>query len=221
MALEAWALATVQELKDELSSPPASTRLDVLLENLLNRATSIIEQYTYRRLIFRGSDYVEYHSIPRDSLFEIYTLDYPIISITDLREDVSLAYGTTSIIDAASYVVAKGNPEGTSRAKIGRLYGYMWLPGYRTYQLTYRAGFANRAAVPGALKDVCLALAAIRYREIERKAQGEIIKTEPVGGGTIRTMDRSLTTAHLSEAMRDQLQPWVREDLYPTGERAA
>lgn len=219
MALEAWALATVPELQDELESPQASARLVPRLESLLNRATSIIEEYTYRRLISRSVDLVEFQSIPPD-LFEMYTLDYPIISVIDLREDVSQAYGATTILDAAALAVVKGNPEGTSRGKITRLYDTFWLPGYRTYQLTYRAGFASRAAVPYGLKDICLSLAALRFREIERKAQGEVVKTDPTGG-TMKLMDRGLTTAHLTDSMKDQLQPWVREDLYPTGERAA
>jgi hypothetical protein len=219
MALDVQALATVQELKDELESPTNSPRLDVRLEGLLNRASSVLSDYCARIFMDDGTPIVEYHSIV-EGLLELYPLKWPVTSVVTLHEDPNQGYGAATLLPSTDYIVIPGSA--TERAKIIRTFQTPWLNGYRFQRLFYRGGFVNNAAksnVPGGLKDVCLSLAALRWREIERKAQGEVVKSD-VSGATMRFMDRSLTTAHLTDEMKDQLQPYRSEAYMPSGEAA-
>lgn len=218
MAIRSWDLIDLQQLKDELQSGPG-TGENPRLEGCIMRTTDMIDSYTRRRLITRGTNIVEFHSVP-DGLLELYPLDYPVINVVSLHEDPQLLYGASMLLDPTTYVVQPGDAEGRSRAKIQRLWGWSWLCGYRYQRLEYRGGFADRAAVPYSIKHVALELAAIMYRQIERKLQGEVQRTEIGGAVTRYQSGRYISGAHLDESMCEQLQPWVREDYIPTGERA-
>lgn len=218
MAVRAFDLFDIDQIKDELGGI-AGTGQDSRLERVALRVTDIIEGYVNRPLIDRGANITEYHSIP-DGLRELYPLVYPVSSVVSLHEDPSLVYDAATLVPTTGYTLFPGDPEGKQRAKIQRSYGEPWLAGWHYVRLVYRGGFANRAALPGAILDVALELGAIMYRVIERKTQGIVERTD-LSGAVQRFQSRSTTISHLSEQQQDQLQPWVRVALYETGERAA
>src|SRR5688500_16166014 len=105
MALPSWALIEVSELKDELDIPPGpSSTLDTRLERAIRRASDRVQKHCGRTFIDSGTSLVEFHTMP-DGLEALYPLDYPVVgAILELNEDPNLAYGATTILDAASYV---------------------------------------------------------------------------------------------------------------------
>ena len=219
MALPLWSLIDVETLKDELVQEQAAGATNVRLERICRRVTSRIESFTGRRLIARGADIIEYHSLPGDTQF-IYPLDYPVTSVVSIHESIFKTYDATTLIPPASYVIEAGDPMGRQRARIVREHDWPWLGGVDVVKLVYRAGFANRAAVPDDLADVALTYAALLWRQIANKEWGIVTRTE-VTGATTRWNDRHLTTAHLTDEMQEQLQPYVREGYVESGRRAA
>jgi hypothetical protein len=220
VALDAWAVITVADLKDELDSPPASSRLDARLEFVANRVTAICEAHCRRNFLPHVAlPLVEFHS-PSAEYQPLYLVDWPLAAVVSVQEDPDSVYGAPVILDPATYSVEFGASDGTVRARISPRPGYPWTySGPRMYRVTTTPLWTTRAQVNASIKDVALSLGALRWREIERKAQGEMQKTD-ASGAVFKFMDRSLTSAHLSDEMKAQLQPFVAEDYIPTGQRA-
>jgi hypothetical protein len=219
MALPLWSLITVEELKDDIQSDLASGQINTRLERICRRVTARIEAYCNRRLIYRGSPYTEYHSMSGDSPY-IYTLDYPIISVSSLHEDFNKLYGAGTLVASNLYVIETGDELGRSRSRIAREHDWSWYAGVDVLKLVYAAGYANRSAVPDDIKDVALGYGTLLWRQIADKSWGIVQRTE-VTGAITRWNDRNLTGAHLTVEMKDALQPYVRESWVETGRRAA
>lgn len=221
MPLNPWALTTIDVLKQDAQVADDASEKHSLLERMVNEATDEIETFLQRRVVYRGTPYVEFHSI-REGRAELWTAEHPIVSVSAVNEDYSAQYLVATDLPTSDYIVHKERGKLT-RIGGGGTYPRDWAIGVRVVRVTYVAGYerlfgtpfgAGFVAVPGAIQHVCRELVLLAYREHERKAQGTRSIADGAGGIT-RFGDVVLT-----EAMQDKLRPHVRTLYNPTHEAA-
>ena len=168
MALWAYALRTVAQVKAS-SWLATGTTTDSLIEDCVNEASAMVEKAWGRHLVSRGG-LTEFH--PRlDSLgaatgvyvplisgpaqpvsygagamclgAELYTNEYPIVSLTTVHEDSARAYGAGALLVAdTDFVLSK--PAG----KLIRISGSggtprAWVASWRAVKVVYIAGYQD------------------------------------------------------------------------------
>ena len=156
IALVTHALLTKEEclLEPDVSDAEAA-KVD-LLNLLINRATAAIESWLDRLIVSRGTNLTEFHTMGRlrRPVADLFTLEWPIISVTSIHEDDSRAYAAADLLVAnTDYIV--NNLAG----KIIRIAGSdqpstTWGTSFREYQVIYDAGYATVASVPDDLRGV-------------------------------------------------------------------
>lgn len=220
MPLETWALAVVEEVaRDVGAAEDGEAR--TLIERFINDATEAVETELRRRVVFRGTDYVEFHS-PKEPRAQLWLGDAPIVSVTEVNEDQAAVYGAATILAASDFAVHKGEGKLT-RIAGGGTYPRDWLVGVRVQRVTYKAGYervwgtplgGGFPSVPRPIREIARELAVLKYREWEHKRQG--VSTVTDGAGTITRY----TPAELSERQRARLAPFVRTLYCATHEAA-
>lgn len=206
MSLSTYALVSVDELKEVLSIEALASNQDVVLEGVINRASEAIEAYLNRDLVTRGSK-TEYHSIPVPSECFL-SLQCPVTTVTSVTEGYwyggswvtleTLTLGDDYVYDAA----------------IGRFIrlGTPWRLDRDGVKLVYTAGYANTAAVPAAIKDVCLSLAARKYSQIRRGGDFSAQTVTDAVGSVSRFLP-----AELLNMEKEGLGLFARFTFEPTG----
>jgi hypothetical protein len=203
MALSTYSLVSLDELKEYLGVSGGGR--DNALESILNRVTDEIEDYVDRQLVTRtdpatpSTRLTEYHTMPlwtpvgslgyyRPPSFdstEIWTLQWPIITVTSVHEDRNTprTYGT-------EYLLVSGTDYETVAAKglIRRMLGAdnltSWAPGHRAIRVIYSAGYATTADVPARIKTIALRYASLIWAETERRQFGVSSASDATGNFT-------------------------------------
>lgn len=120
--------------------------------------------------------YVEYLS-PAISTAELRLIDWPVIQVSTVHEDIDHTYGATTLLtQGTDYSVDKGG-------QIIRLYASdrdEWDIGWRVVKATYSAGY-TRSNVPEDLKLATLKLVALYWKEQDRKQFGISGVSDSVG----------------------------------------
>lgn len=215
MAVNAWDLIDEAGFKGEAVMDTAvnDTVTTTLIEQLAASVTVLFERFCNRHFIMRtpNADYVEYHTFlkPRDNFW---TLEAPIISVTDIHESLDHDYDSADILAAADdYVVEK------RYGRVWRVTGanpMYWQMGVRVVRIRYKAGYANRAALPPDLVKQARQTAVRMYREVSEKMQG--FSTRQDMSGYIAKFATKIGGVCLDENMKMALKPWRREPS-PTG----
>jgi hypothetical protein len=99
MGISAYALVTLQELKSSMKEE--SDAQDEQLDMLVNSVSSIIESYCNRKFLAR--DYVEYYDGKGSDC--IVLNQFPVNSVSEVADDLSMLWPSISIIDSANYTV--------------------------------------------------------------------------------------------------------------------
>jgi hypothetical protein len=207
-------LISVSELKEYLAL--SGSGQDTALGNIIVRESAGIEAYLDRVLVTTGN-LTEYHlgayahSQGVTLGPHIYTRQWPLISITSIHESDDRTYDATTLLAASSYV------SNAAAGRITRVGGSTdgpedWTTAYRGLKVIYAAGYANTAAVPAAIKDVCLRLCALAWSEVDRKQHGVNSVSDALGNVT------RFSAARLSPDMKDALAPYARREFIQTGE---
>jgi hypothetical protein len=189
MALDATALVSVSELKVKLGGL-AGTNKDDALEAAINEASRLVQEYLGRKLC--DSSFVtpwertEFHSF--DSYQnELWLADWPIVSITNVYEDVTRTYATpltTSeyIVDAPMGRLLRVQPGGTA---------VPWQIGFEAVKVVGVLGYRDSAGLPTAakpvpsdIKGVVLWSAARLFQEAEQKRFDVQTQTDATGTTT-------------------------------------
>jgi hypothetical protein len=187
MALSDYALATESDLElwlgEKLSTPRA--------ESILNQSSALVENYLDRHIITRGS-LTEYHTF-RTGYSDLYTRQWPIISATSVHEDIDREYGATDLLTVdEDYLVIK--PPGLIKRIFSASGGETtWQTGLRAIKVIYSAGYADRNAVPEAIKDVVLRHAVSVAKDITRKNQ-DLSEVSDLTGRFVRFGPTMLTS---------------------------
>jgi len=187
MALSTYTLFTLTEFKEQLSI--SGDGKDTPIEQIINRATATVEAYLGRQLVTRGN-LTESHT-PDGCFADLYLLEWPIITVTTVHESAERAYDADSLLTVADdYIVSK--PAG----KIHRVFSggggqRVWLPGFRTVQVVYSAGYANRSAVPDDIRSVCWDLMARKWN-VDRSASHGVASLSDATGTVTRFLPSEL-----------------------------
>lgn len=171
-----WALCTLDEIKEYLGIPLATTTWDDLLSRLINSASSFIEKETDRRLV--ATDYDKDVAGDRENTWfdgdgtkNMHLRQYPINSVTQAQvsgDDLSAA-GSTDYYGSTGYVIRK---------RRGSLYyANGWDVGIENCRFSYNAGYAAGTPEREELRELCCSLVAWVYNN--RKHLG--FKSERIG----------------------------------------
>lgn len=166
------------EAKEELNIKPNDSGKDSLLYGILDRSRARIEAYLRRYLVARASDLTEFHTLTSPDS-ELFTLDWPIISITSIHEDSSRVYGSSSLlVEGTDYLLVKG------KGKIVRLSGgtpTSWRSGFHAIRIVGKFGYANTESVAGEIKDPALRHVVRTFRMVTREDDGVSSVADDVG----------------------------------------
>lgn len=220
-AVDAWALLSLDELKDHLAVN--STGTDTRLVDVIMETTDAFEDYLDRLVVTRGS-IVEYHTMTvggRDLVTSMLRQrQWPLIAITSIYED-TVTWPRTYPASALLTVDVDYQKVVEQRDYIRRLntgWGSAarnWGTGIRAIKLTYTAGYASTATVPRAIKTQAKKYAALLWREIDRKTQGVSSQSDALGNFQ-RFGQAGVITAEMADALQSERRP----ELYETGEAA-
>lgn len=115
---------------------------DNLIIALINRVSKKFENYCGRNFVSR--EYTEYYDGGGKAM--LYTSQYPIISVTELNDDVSWNWTESTKIDSDNYRIANG--AGAIMLKNFRFADYM-----ENVKVVYNAGYDE---IPEDLVDACI-----------------------------------------------------------------
>ncbi len=178
--LSAYALVDIDEFKEWLGEPEGDAK-DEIMRSAINSASDRIENYLGRHIISRGS-ITEYHTFTSGNQdYDLYTKQWPIISVTSVHEDTNRGYGADYLLTVnTDYIVIQ--PEGVLiRTNSSTSEQQLWSTGFRAIKVVYTAGYATRDDVPNGLKRICLNFAAEIYKEITRQNFGMSDISDSVG----------------------------------------
>ena len=166
MSVVAWALTSRDNLKQVLG---ITTNTDNdLLDNIINRATYIIESYCGNRR-FKSTAYTNQEYDGTDTNY-INAKHYPITAMTAYEKN----YGNVGDTDWESlqgeYIKYIDDGEGPGQF----YYKFGFLKGVRNYRFSYTAGYST---IPYDLEQACLDLCVWIYND--RKNKG--MKSESLG----------------------------------------
>ena len=222
MPLSPYSLLSLEELKDYLGV--AGTGKDGALEGIANRVSDEIEQYLGRQIVTRGTGtglLTEYHTMLDPQGLPVYTpdlrtLDWPIIAITTVHEDLAAprTYGAGALLTVdVGYELVK--PVGIIRRIQGLGIRIPWATGPRAVKVVYQAGYLTTADVPARIKGVAMRYASVIWAEVRGGSFGVSGQTDATGNFT------RFAPAMLSDAMKATLTPEQRVSFWESGERAA
>ena len=166
MGIVDYALVSRANLKEVLGIVTSTD--DSLLDNIINRATDIIESYCGNRR-FKSTDYTN-QEYDGTGTYLINARHYPITAVTSYQEN----NGTTGTADwddlqgdDVNYV-DDGNGPGQFHYASG------FQRGIRNYRFSYTAGYAT---IPNDLEEACIQLCVWIYKD--RQSKG--LKSESLG----------------------------------------
>lgn len=206
MALSTYALVSEAELKGILSIDVTQVGQDSVIQGVINRASEAIETFLGRQIVTRGS-ITEYHTT--DGYLDVLISNqFPVTTVTSIKEGEwsgGVWTAATTLTASTDYVY---------EAASGRFFrlNSKWKAGRDGVQLVYAAGYANTAAVPGPIKEICLNLAARRYSQIKRGGDFAAQTVSDAVGSVTRFLPSELLTME-----RQALYAWRSHNYSQTG----
>jgi hypothetical protein len=158
------ALCTRLQLKTYLNVNQADATYDNLCHEIINRISQAFENYCGRQ--FKVQDIVEYHDGNVRALFPD---QYPINSVTEIREDSDWVWGSETIIDSSDYRIMDSKYI---------IYDGFFTSGEGAIKLTYNAGYTD---VPADLVQACIEECGRKMKH--RNDYDESVKT--LGDGSV------------------------------------
>ncbi len=156
---KAWA-------KAKMSASPD----DDLLILLIQSASENIEEEIDLETITRGT-ITEDHSIRSPDVAQIWTLQRPIILVSEVNNDVNLAFGTGTKFATDEFIVDKDLGRIT-RVASGGSWPSVFTMGLNATRIIYTSGVADKDTVPVSLKSACMETVAVYYYHITREQFG-------------------------------------------------
>lgn len=158
------ALITLEELKEYIQE--SSPDRDNLFITFINSMSDFADSYTDRNI--REAIYTDLE-LDGNGQKELWLPNYPVDSVTKLEEDdIELTEGNDN-----DYILYA--PEG----RLVKVSG-VWLKGYKTIKLTYKAGYAC-TAIPYDLRLACMKQIAKEWNDYKMKRWGESARSSEDG----------------------------------------
>ena len=192
-------LTTIAAIKSALDI--TTTAKDTLITTLEADASAWIETECART--FGSASYTELFSPGRDRRVQnngarLVVKQYPIISVTSLHEDSDRVFDATALIAAADYW---SDDYGVNLYADGDTVAF--VPGERTVQLIYVAGYAT---IPSDLTRAAIMCAVHLFYKADRQKQN--VASESLGG---------VTVSYLNEIMPKEARAIVDRYRRPFG----
>lgn len=219
MAVANTALIDLEELNRALGQDADSGDFDQAKEELINRKSVEVETYLDRHLV--TASYTEYHTANCNQ-DELFLGEWPVTAVSSVYEDASWMTvaeasrypSSTLLTSGTDYLAIKPTREPSPFGKLLKLTGY-WSTTRRAIKVSYTAGYATTAVIPGPIKAVVIDMCAIAWREASRKDWGLASRSDQAGNVS------RFVPAILTDKQRAQLMPYRRIDFAPTWERDA
>jgi hypothetical protein len=210
---------TLGQLKSVIGLDSTKTSpQDSYLQTLIDSASLAIERKCNRRIVYRGTPYVEYATLYEYRAIA-YTLEAPIWSspAITINEDQTRAFQIgTQLVNGFDYIVdlRAGRITRTSGS-----YTVPYMPGIRTIQVTYAAGWVGPntpggggITVPSTIQEICMEVAAAAWQRQQKQLWAISGKADSEGNFT-KIIQPLLTKDHV-----DQLEDFRRESYAATNE---
>lgn len=163
-------LVSLEFAKAWAKTKMAATPEDDLLILLIQAASENIEEEIDLETITRGA-ITEDHSIWAPDVPQIWTLQRPIISVTEVNNDVNLSFGAGTKLATDEFIVDKDLGRIT-RVASGGSWPSVFTMGLNATRIIYSSGVADKDAVPVSLKSACMETVAVYYYHITREQFG-------------------------------------------------
>jgi len=141
--------SSVEEFKEYIGQLETDTDNDGVLLSMIKRASGAMESYTKRKL--RGRTYgsggldAEYHD--GEGKANLFTREYPIISVTSLYDDVAHDFGSDTLKTSSDYQIYKDM--GKIQLLDDAVLGTVFMRGRSNIKLIYVAGYDNFEVLSG------------------------------------------------------------------------
>jgi len=162
-------LATLAEVKEFLGI--TGTSLDALIGHLITRMEKAISNYCNR--VFEAANYIEQYDGAKFNGGVLILKNFPVISVTTLKEDSGRTFAAGTEIDSTDYVIYK--EEG-----VIQLDDDEFEEGLQTVQVSYRAGYGP---IPADLSQCCIDM--VSYKLEDRKTGGGSITSRRLADAAI------------------------------------
>lgn len=171
------AYATLADLKEWLSIPPATTTNDALLTKLLNAATAFMDTYMEREDV-RASARTEARD--GNGNRRLMVKHWPVTAVSSVEINGQAVPASASWA-VNGYVFDKNSIT---------LRGLVFEDGVQNVQLAYTAGYT---VVPDDLNQACIELAGFKYRTRDTTASG--FQSKSLAGETISFSQKDMSTS--------------------------
>lgn len=158
MPLNANALCTLAQCKSYLDIPSGETAQDARLEQFINSASSMIENYLDRQLIYQT--HIERHDGRNNDMLLL--KQWPAEKPTEIASDFGWDFEASSVIESQYYEMDQ---------EVMVVFKNMHLPrGNRNIKVTYNAGYksvvtpAGGPNLPAEINLACIMLVAFHYQ---------------------------------------------------------
>ncbi|KKM70849.1 hypothetical protein LCGC14_1436590 [marine sediment metagenome] len=140
-------LTTLSAFKGYFNIPAANTGNDILIELIIASCSDAIESHTKRKLRIRtyGSNSIQAEYGSGNGSNRYHTKEYPIFSVTTLKEDTTLAFASTTEITSGDYLLKK--EIGTIRLLPAS--GLIFTESKDNIKLIYKAGYGTFVIITG------------------------------------------------------------------------
>lgn len=169
MAVGDYALATLPEVRSFLGKKAGDVGDDALVESLIDRVSDLIEVECSRQFLSRAYEQFYDGNGVDDSIL---LNQAPIISVTGIWDDIDRAFGTTTLVDPADYVIDAD----MGRIRLIDKSAYAWVNrlafnrGYQNIKTQYTAGWV---IIPKSVVGATCEEVAYRYRKVKEKRHGQ------------------------------------------------
>lgn len=174
MTVDADALTSLDDLKEYIGLTTGDH--DLLLENLIDRATDLFETYCDRK--FAAAAYTEYHD--GRGLDKLFPKQWPVNSVTSIHDDSDWTWGADTLIDAGDYRIAH---DGYIQMKTST-----FSDDVQNVKIVYNGGYST---IPEDLAQACIEQAAWMFKQSPEGSAllGVSAKSFPDGSVSYTTRD--------------------------------
>jgi hypothetical protein len=165
--LSPYALVTEPEAKAWASINQENIPEGDSLRTLINTASRNIENRLTVEVVSRGL-ITERHKILKPGTWEIWLLQAPVLSVSELNNDSTREFAAGTIIPATDYILdtERGKIEYTGASGTFPLH---FVQGLDVLQVKYWSGVAAVGDVPWDVKGLCLETVAVYFYHLNRK----------------------------------------------------
>lgn len=215
MAVKTTDLVSLAKIKEYIGTSvvASGTGDDAFLESRIAAWSTWIESHCRR--VFKETTYTEFHDGDGETGV-LFPIAYPIISITNIWDDLDRAFGDTTKIASGDYYIDKYKIS-VKLVKNTAIYPPSQRPvfssGVGNVKITYVAGYilqdasvtGSSIALPEVIRDACIKLVTQDYFD---RGKGKVGKTSMTDGDTSKGFESGIP-----KELLEMLEPYRRMNI--------